>query len=111
LIRRLVHLLIVAAIVWMGWHAIPVYWNYFKFKDAVAETARFAGARSEAEVRARVLTLAADHSIPLHPEALVVRIDRDVTEILAPYTERVELLPRYYYDWTFDVKTAAWHVR
>ena len=111
MIKRLIQLLVGAAILWMAWHAIPVYWNYFQFNDAVSETARFAGSRSEEEIRARVLVLAADHQVPLNPEALVVRIDKDVTEILAPYTERVELLPHYYYDWAFDVKIAAWHVR
>jgi hypothetical protein len=111
MIRRTIHLLIVAGILWAGWHATPVYWNYFAFKEAVEETALFAGARAtEADLRARILKLAADHNVPLEPGALVVRIDAEVTEIRAPYTESVELLPRYFYDWTFDVKTSAWRV-
>jgi hypothetical protein len=85
MIRRTIHLLIVAGILWAGWHATPVYWNYFAFKEAVEETALFAGARAtEADLRARILKLAADHNVPLEPGALVVRIDAEVTEIQRP---------------------------
>jgi hypothetical protein len=99
--------LIVAAVAWAGFHTIPVYLRYFQFDEAVKELARFAGTRSEAEIRQEVLDLADQYEVPLSPEDLVVRRVRGATEISALYVERVEVLPRYYYDWEFDVGTPA----
>lgn len=106
--KRLITLLIVAAIVWAGFHTIPVYLRFFQFDEAVKEVARFAGTRSEQEVRNQVLDLADRYEVPLSPEDLVVRRERGATEIEAPYVERVEVLPRYYYEWEFDVRTPSW---
>lgn len=106
--KRLITLLIVAALVWAGYHTIPVYLRFFQFDEAVKEVARFAGTRTEEEVRQRILELADEYEVPLDPEDLVVQRVRGATEISAPYVERVEVLPRYYYDWEFDIRTPSW---
>jgi hypothetical protein len=106
--KRLLTLLIVAALGWAGYHTVPVYLRYFQFDEAVEEVARFAGTRSEEEVRQRVLELAEEYDVPLEAEDLVVQKVSGNIEIALAYVERVELLPTYFYDWEFDVETPSW---
>ena len=106
--KRLLTLLIVAALLWAGFHTVPVYLRYFQFDEAVEEVARFAGTRSEEEVRQRVLELADEYEVPLAAEDLVVQKIRGNTEIALAYVERVEVLPTWFYDWQFDVQTPSW---
>ena len=111
MLRRALKLLILALIVNAAWRLVPVYWQYLQFKEAVAETARFAGTRSEDEIRDRVLTLAERSGIPLTAEAVVVKRDPDEVWIDANYTVTVEPLPRYRRPWTFTVSAEAWTVK
>ena len=108
--KRAINLLIVAAILWAGFHAAPPLLHNFQFQDGVEETARFAGRRSDAEVRDRVIALAAQYEIPLDAEAIEIRREGESVEISAPYVERVQLLPGYYYDWHFSARSAPWRV-
>jgi ABC-type uncharacterized transport system ATPase subunit len=58
-------LAIVALLANAAVRTVPVYWNYFKFRDAVEETARFSSRRSEDEVRDRVMAIANRYEIPI----------------------------------------------
>lgn len=111
MIKRVVELLIGAALVYAAWHTVPAYLHYYQFNDAIGELALFAGDRPEEELRQRVMKLAADYQIPLDPEVVVVTTSRESTRIEAPYTERVKLLPNYTYDWQFEPKANVWHIR
>jgi len=111
MIKRVVELLIGAALVYAAWHAVPAYLHYYQFNDAIGELALFAGERPEDELRERVAQLAAQYKIPLDPEAIVVSTNAESTRIEAPYTARVKLLPNYTYDWHFEPKANVWHVR
>ena len=111
MVKRLIELLILAAFVYAGWHAGTAYVNYYQFKDALNELAIFAGRSSEDDLKQRVIQLAGKYDIPLDPEAVVVHTDAEVTQISAPYTARVKLLPNYSFDWRRDPSVAAVHIK
>lgn len=111
MIKRLINLLIVLAIAHAGYKAVPVYWRYVQFRDEVAEAARFSGGRSEKEIRDRVAEMIARYEVPLDPFQVSIVPGRASTAIDASYEQPVELLPKYFYKWKFDVKVDVTHVR
>lgn len=111
MIKRLVELVIAAAIAYAVWHVGIAFLHYYEFDDSLEELARFSARRTETEVRDRVLQLAEQYEIPLDPEALVIRTDTDSTQILAPYTQEVKILPNYSYFWKLEAQASVMHVR
>jgi hypothetical protein len=101
--KTIIKLVVAALVVHATWRAGNVYLRYYEFKDHVHEAAQFSERKAEKELREQVLTLAAEYEIPLAPEALRVRREENHTIVNASYTERIELLPRYYYPWDFKV--------
>jgi hypothetical protein len=111
MLKRLIELVIAVAIVYAGWQAGVAYLHYYQFNDAIGELALFAGRSTEDQLKERVMQLAQQYAIPLEGESLTVRTDDEVTEIAAPYTARVKLLPNYTYDWHLQPKAHVVHVR
>lgn len=101
--KSLIRLVIAALIIHATWRAGTVYWRHYQFRDGVRQTAQFAGRRSDGELRAQVMELARAYEIPLEPSRVQVRRIDNHTLIDASYSESIELLPRYYYPWRFDV--------
>ena len=111
MIKRLIELLFVAALGYALFHVVPVYWNNYKFEDGVKELASFAATKTEDELRDRVMKLAAENDVPLAAGDLVVHQSADATEILAPYTEKIQVLPTFFYTANFDVQVQQWHTQ
>jgi hypothetical protein len=111
LLRKVIRLAIVLAIAHAAWRVIPVYLNHVQFKDDVREIARFSGGRTEKEIRDLVLEQADRLQIPVDPASLVVAKRRTTTAIDASYVQPLELLPKYFYDWQFDVAVDVLHAR
>ncbi len=111
MLKRLIELVIVAAFIYAGWHAGVAYANYYQFKDAIGELAVFAGRSTEGELKRRVVEIAEKYDIPLDPDAIVIHTDDEVTQISAPYTVPVKLLPNYTYEWQRQPTASAVHVR
>ena len=105
--KVLVKLIIAAAVLHATWRAGSVYFKYYQLRESVEEIALFSGNRSDDELRNRVQEVAKGLEIPLDAERISVRRDDNHTLIDASYDERIELLPRYYYPWRFDVKVDA----
>jgi hypothetical protein len=101
--KTIVKLVIAALIVHATWRAGNVYLRYYQFKDNVRQAAQFSDQRPEGELHQRVLSLAKQHEIPVEPEAVRVRREDNHTLVDAVYTERIEILPRYFYPWQFKV--------
>jgi len=101
--KTIIKLVIAALVVHATWRAGNVYLRYYQFKDNVQQAAQFSDRRPEHELRERVMSLAGQYEIPLSPEALQVRREDNHTIVNATYTERIELLPRYFYPWEFKV--------
>jgi hypothetical protein len=109
--KRLIQIAVAALIIHAMWRTVPVYWTYVNFRDDVRETARFAGARREAQILDRVMEIAAERKVPVAREAVEVRQTADHTYIDLAYVERLEILPRYFYPWEFKVNVDTWHVQ
>ncbi len=101
--KTLVKLAIVALVLHATWRAGSVYLRYYQFKDNVHQAAQFSDRRPEHELRERIMSLARQYEVPLEPEALRVRREDNHTIVDATYTERIEILPKYFYPWDFKV--------
>src|SRR5512138_482314 len=107
MLKRVLELLVVAIVGYAGWHAGVAYFNYYQFRDEITQLALFAGNSTEDQLRARVLDLARQYEIPLEDAAITVHTDPEVTQITAPYTARVNLLPNYVYEWKLEPKASV----
>jgi hypothetical protein len=109
---RLVRLVVIAAIAWAAWHAGFAAWQQFQFSDEVTKIAQFGPDRDAESVRDAVLDAAQKYDLPVTEKDVVVRhrdrpssVDIDVT-----YTKPIEILPRFYYPWTFTTSARGWFV-
>jgi hypothetical protein len=94
--KAIIRLVMAALVVHATWRAGNVWVRYYKFKDGVQQAAQFSERRPTSELHARVMTLAKQNEIPLDPDAVQVRREENHTLVDATYTERIELLPRYF---------------
>jgi hypothetical protein len=83
---------------------VPVFWNYVKFRDAVEETAKFSGRRSEREVQERVFTIAQRFEVPVALQDIAVRRQGARTNVEMAYTVPLEYFPGRSYPMQFTVK-------
>jgi hypothetical protein len=106
LLKLILKLVLVALIANATWRLGSAYVAFYRFKDAVAETAQFGNQRSKAELLQRVLELASQYDIPLAIDAVSIRRDDpNHTIIDGSYTQPVDVLPGYRYLCPF-----SWHV-
>jgi hypothetical protein len=108
--KAIVKLVIAALVIHATWRAGSVYMRYYQFRDEARQIAQFQGARPESEIHERVLEAAARHQIPVDGEAVSVTRRDNHTYIDATYTERIELLPRYFYPWEFRMNVDAFTI-
>jgi hypothetical protein len=111
LIKTLIKLAILFGIGHAAYKGGPAYWHYVQFRDQVTEVARFSGGKTENDVRERVAKLIALHEVPLDATEVSIELGRSSTAIDASYEQQIELLPRYFYPWKFEVKVDVMHVR
>jgi hypothetical protein len=101
--KTIIKLLIAAAIVHATWKTGNAFFRYYKLKDGAHAAALFAGARSEGEIQNRVLDIARELDVPVNPANVEVRRVPNHTYIDASYTEKIEVLPSYFYPWDFKL--------
>jgi hypothetical protein len=104
--KQLVKLAIAALITYAAWNGGNAWLTYFRFRDAVSEASQFGASLSDDQLRAKVLQLAAEHSIDLSDGAVTVRRDseRQHTYIDGSYMQTINVLPWYSRPFTF-----TWH--
>lgn len=87
----LLQLLVLAAIVYVGAIAGEESLNYYRFKDAMKNEARFAATRSDQEIRSRLRAFT--DSVKLPPAAKEIRVTRlgNTIRIWSEYDERFDL--------------------
>ena len=101
MIRLVIKLAIVAFIVNATWRIGSAYVSFYKFKDAVQGTSQSSPGHSEAELRQRILELASQFDLPVNEDSFSIRRENDHTYINGSYTQPLQVLPRYWYPWTF----------
>jgi hypothetical protein len=106
--KKLITLVIVLLTAHAAYRVGSAYWVYYHFEDAIQEVAQFGGNSTDTEIRARVMKAAAETGVPLKAEGIDVRKTQAKLFIDASYDTRLEVLPRYYYPWTFTASVSAW---
>ena len=101
MIRLLVKLAVAGLIANAAWHTGSAYLSFYRFKDAVAQTAQYGKGRSDGQLRRRILELASNYDVPLAEDAVTVRHKGDHTLVDASYTKLVDVVPGYRYPWPF----------
>jgi hypothetical protein len=100
-LKLLIKLAAAALIANACWRLGSAYATFYRFRDAVEQSAQFSGGRSEGEVTERVIELASQYDVPLASDAFTVRRDANHTYIDGEYQQPVELAPGYTRRWTF----------
>jgi hypothetical protein len=107
MIRLLVKLAVAGLIANAAWHTGSAYLSFYRFKDAVAQTAQYRKGRSDDQLRQRILELASNYDVPLAEDAVTVRHKDDHTLVDASYTKLVDVVPGYRYPWLFTFSIDA----
>jgi hypothetical protein len=107
MIRKIVKLAVFLLIANAVYQIAPVAWRHLQFKDALQELALYSQKSSDAELVNRAMTLAEESSVPLEREYVRVRRETGSLHIDASYVEPLHLLPRYTYEWEFDIDAKA----
>jgi len=102
MVKFLVKLAIAGLIANATWRLGSAYLQFYKFKDAVAETATFGQRSTEAQIQQRVLELASQYDVPL-ADVTVKRNDRNHVIIDGSYVQGIEFVPGYRYQWPFEM--------
>lgn len=102
MIRLIIKLAIAALVANAAWRVGSAYVSFYRFKDAVTETAQFGGDKSEDQLRQRVLELAAEYELPVTEDGVTVRKEETRTYMAGAYTQRIEVVPGYRYPWVFS---------
>jgi Tol biopolymer transport system component len=110
MIKTIIKLALAALIANAGWRVGSAYITFYKFQDAVTETAQFGSQKSEEELRQKVLVLAGDYDVPLAENAVTVRRENEHTYVDGSYERILDLVPGYRHPWvfTFHVDTLSY---
>jgi hypothetical protein len=103
MIKLVLKLAVVALLAHAAIKIVPVFWSNLRFKDALAEQARFAGKKSEEELRNRAEKIANDLEIPVTGEGIAIKKNGPVTTYDTRYVAQLEYFPRRYYPWEFVI--------
>ena len=101
--KFIVKLLIAALIANAAWHVMSAYASFWKFKDAVAQTAQFGNDKSVTMLKSRILQLATEYDLPVDDNSFTVTRSRESlhTVVDGSYTREIELVPGYSRLWPF----------
>ena len=101
MIRLVIKLALVALIAHGAWRVGSAYASYYKFRDAVEQATQYGPDKSDAELRAHVLELAAQYDIPLDEDGFTIERDVNHTIVDGAFIRPIELLPGYKRPWSF----------
>ncbi len=109
---RLIRILVIAAIAWAAWHAGMAAWQQFQFSDEVSKIAQFGPDKDAGSVRDAVLEAAARFDLPVTEKDVRIRQEERPASLYidVTYTVQVEILPRFFYPWTFTTSAHGWFV-
>jgi hypothetical protein len=104
-IKTFIRLAIVALLANAAWQTFTVYWAHFKFTDSVETTTEFRGDKTDAQLRERILELAAQFDVPISDENLAIQVVDNHTVVDTSYTRVVEFVPTVPVPIRFSVHT------
>jgi hypothetical protein len=77
------------------------YLVHYNFRDSVREAAMFQ-AKTDDELRDRVMEIAASYDVPQTDGGFTVKRDARQALLHGTYTKKIEIVPGFPYDWKFD---------
>jgi hypothetical protein len=105
--KTLIKLAIAALLIHATWRSGMVFWRYYQFQDEVQRVAQFAGSRSEGDLQHVVMDVAGRLQVPLTEDHVTIRREPNHLLINATYTDRIEIVPTYFYPWEFKMQADA----
>jgi hypothetical protein len=105
--KLLIKLAIAAFIANAAWRLGMGYISHYKFEDSVHEV-MLGRDESEADLRQRVLEIAAQQEVPLTDEAFTVRRQDRRVYVEGSYVKPILLLPGFERPWTFTLDIEAY---
>ena len=111
MLKLLIKLALAALVANAAYRLGTAYLSYYRFTDAVAQTALFGTDRSRAQLHRRVIELASQYDVPLAEDGFTIRRDENHTIVDGGYTQPVDLLPGYQYRWPFTVHVDVFTLR
>lgn len=110
MIKLVLKLAVAALIANAVWHVGTAYLSFYRFKDAVYETAQFGADKGDSQLQSRVLELAGEYDVPLTADGFTIAHRDNHTLIDGSYIRPVDLLPGYTYPWPFEWHTDAFTI-
>ena len=110
MLKLLVKLAIAGLIANAAWRMGSTYLSFYRFRDAVSETAEYSKGKSDAELRRRILDLASNYDVPLAEDAVTIERKDDHTLVDGSYTTLVDVVPGYRYPWLFTFSIDAFTI-
>jgi len=104
MIKSIVKILLVVLCAHALWRVGSSYISYYRFRDAVTELAIHATGKSDAQLKDRVMELAAEYDEPVDPDALAIRQEEHHTYVETEYSKPILLFPGYEYQWPYSLK-------
>ena len=89
---------------------VPPYFHHNQFQTALKDLTQQWGQPNDEEVMQHVLTLAAEHSVPITRDHVSINRQRDHILIDVDYTLPIEFLPSYKRDVAFRTHVNAWRL-
>ena len=111
MIRLVIKLALAALIANAAWQVGSAYASHYKFIDAVQQTTQYGPERSDAELRTRILELAAQYDLPLAEDGFTIAHDMNHTIVDGSLTRPIEIFPGYTRDWPFTFHTDTFVVK
>ena len=111
MIKTFVKLAFVALVANATWQLFSAYSPHYKFKDAVTATTLYRGEKSDAQVRERILELAAQFDVPVTDQNLTVRQEDKHTIVESSYLRPITFVPGYTYEWPFSIHVDTFSVK
>lgn len=105
--KLLIKLAVVALIANAAWRLGLEYATHYRFSDSVQEAA-IDSSQSDAQLRQRVLELAARYDVPLMDEALTIRTENSRRFINGSYVKPITILPGYDRNWSFTLRVESY---
>jgi hypothetical protein len=102
MLKFLVKLAFAALIANAAWRVGSAYAAFYRFRDAVEESARFSADKSADVVRMRVLELANQYDLPIDEDDVTVTRQQPYTHLTGRYAQPIAVIPGYEYPWTFS---------
>jgi hypothetical protein len=95
-------LLVVVAILYVGFNFAEVYWRYYQYNDSMTQQVRFASHNTDAQISRHLAALADSLGLPAPAGRVLIRRTDRAISIEAEYSERVQV-PLYIREYVRDI--------